>query len=323
MPELDGALDGALARAGGPAGVVVAAIAGGDEGLRARGVAPDALFEIGSLTKVFTAILLADLALDGTLALDEPLQALLPDVRVPARDGEITLAHLATHSAGLPRLPPGFTRRALRQRANPYAWLREEDVLAALERTRLRARPGARVRYSNYGYGVLGIALSRRSGVPFEQLLERRVLAPLGLRDTGVDVPVARLVGGHSRTGKPVSHWEGGAFAGAGALRSSAADLLRFARACLKPPAEAPGPAIALTLRPQRRLSRVSEIGLAWFLRRLPNGSTLAWHNGATGGFRTVFGVVPDSQVAVIALANSARSLDRLGVRLLRRLADA
>jgi CubicO group peptidase (beta-lactamase class C family) len=315
-------LDESLARARAPAGVVLGAIADGQQEVRARGgVAPDALFEIGSVTKVFTAILLADLSLAGEVALDEPLQALLPGVRVPARDGEITLAHLATHSAGLPRLPPGFVRRARRQRANPYAWLREEDVLAALERTRLRARPGTKVRYSNYGYGLLGIALSRRTGVSYIELLERRVLLPLGLHETGVDVPAERLVDGHSRRGKP--DWDAGAFAGAGALRSSAADLLRFARACLETPQEAPGPALALTLQPQRRLNRFAEIGLGWFLRRWKDGSTLAWHNGGTGGFRSVFGVVPGRGIAVVALANSARSPDRLAVRLAQRLAGA
>jgi CubicO group peptidase (beta-lactamase class C family) len=322
--ELDDAVDEAIARFRGPAGLVIGALAGSQEGIRARGgVAPDALFEIGSVTKVFTAILLADLSLAGTVALDEPLQALLPGVRVPVRDGEITLAHLATHSSGLPRLPPGFVRRARRQRANPYAWLTEEDVLAALERTRLRARPGTKVRYSNYGYGLLGLALSRRAGSPYVELLERRVLSPLGLHETGVDVPAGRLAGGHSRRGKPVSHWEGGAFAGAGALRSSGADLLRFARACLDPPVGSPGPALALTLRSRRRLNRFSEIGLGWFLRRWKDGSTLAWHNGGTGGFRSVFGVLPERGIAVVALANSARSPDRTAVRLARRLARA
>lgn len=322
--ELDDALDEAIARFRGPAGVVIGALAGSHEGIRARGrVAPDALFEIGSITKVFTATLLADLSVSGEVALDEPLQALLPGVRVPSRKGEITLAHLATHSAGLPRLPPGFKRRALRQRANPYAWLREEDVLAALERTRLRARPGTRVRYSNYGYGLLGLALARRTGMPYLELLERRVLDPLGLHETGVDVSAARLVDGHSRRGKPVSHWDAGAFEGAGALRSSAADLLRFARACLDPPAAAPGPALALTLEPRRRLNRFAELGLGWFLRRWQDGWTLAWHNGGTGGFRSVLGVTRGRGVGVVALANSARSPDRIAVRLARRLAGA
>lgn len=297
-------------------------LSGDEEAVRAGGeVGADALFEIGSVTKVFTATLLADLSHAGSVSLDEPLQALLPGVRVPTRDGEITLEHLATHSAGLPRLPPGFLRRARRQRANPYAWLREDDVLPALEATRLRAAPGTKVRYSNFGAGVLGIALARRAGMPYAELLHGRVLAPLELHDTGVDVAAERLAVGHSRRGRPVDHWDLGALEGAGALRSSASDLLRFARACLEPPSAAPGPALALTLQPRRRLNRFGDIGLGWFLGRRKQGWTLAWHNGGTGGFRSFVGLVPERGVAVVALTNSARSADRMAVRTVELLA--
>jgi CubicO group peptidase (beta-lactamase class C family) len=315
-------LDEAVARGRGRRpGLVVGAWAGGEEAIRAGGVAADALFEIGSVTKVFTAVLLADLSLAGEVALDEPLQALLPDVRVPTRDGEITLEHLATHSAGLPRLPPGFLRRARRERANPYEWLREEDVLAALERTRLRARPGTRVRYSNYGAGLLGLALARRTGTPYGELLQARVLSPLGLAETGIAVPAERLVAGHSRRGRPVAHWDVRGLEGAGALRSSARDLLRFARACLEPPETAPGPALELALQPRRRLNRFGDIGLGWFLGRRKDGWTLAWHNGGTGGFRSFVGLAVERGVAVVALTNSTRSVDRLAVRMAERLA--
>lgn len=309
-------------RAGGPAGLVVGALAGGEQRARSRGdVAPETLFEIGSITKVFTAVLLADLSLSGHVALDEPLQALLPDTRVPVRDGEIILEHLATHAAGLPRLPPGFRRGARRRQANPYAWLREEDVLAALERARLRATPGARVRYSNFGAGILGIALTRRAGKPFAELLRERVLSPLGLGETGIDVPPERLAIGHSRRGRPVAHWDVRGLEGAGALRSSAGDLLRFARACLEPPATAPGPALALCLEPRRRLNRFGEIGLGWFLTQRKDGWLLAWHNGGTGGFRSFLGLAPERGVAAVALANSRRPPDRAAVRLVERLA--
>lgn len=316
-------LDDALARGRGRRpGLVLGAVSGGEEAVRAGdGVPADALFEIGSVTKLFTATLLADLSLAGSVSLDEPLQSLLPGVRVPTRDGEITLEQLATHSAGLPRLPPGFARQARRRRENPYAWLREEDVLAALERTRLRAAPGSKVRYSNFGAGVLGIALAHRAGVPYGELLRTRVLSPLGLHDTGIDVAGERLAAGHSRRGRPVAHWDVHGLEGAGALRSTAGDLLRFARACLEPPAVPPGPALAVTLESRRRLNRFGDIGLGWFLGRRKEGWTLAWHNGGTGGFRSFLGLAPERRVAVVALANCTRSPDRLAVRTLERLA--
>jgi CubicO group peptidase (beta-lactamase class C family) len=316
-------LDEAIARGlGRRPGLVLAAICGGQEAVRVGGdVSVDALFEIGSVTKVFTATLLADLSLAGSLSLDEPLQAALPDVRVPTRDGAITLEHLATHCSGLPRLPPGFVRRARRERQNPYGWLREEDVLAALERTRLRSRPGTKVRYSNFGAGLLGIALARRAGMPYGELLRMRVLEPLGLHDTGIAIAPERLATGHSRRGRPVAHWDVRGLEGAGALRSSAGDVLRFAKACLEPPADAPGPALALTLVPRRRLSRFGDIGLGWFLGRRKEGWTVAWHNGGTGGFRSFVGVALGREVGVVALTNSTRSADRLALRTVERLA--
>ncbi len=281
----------------------------------------DALFEIGSVTKVLTATLLADQALAGMVRLDEPLRSLLPGVCVPARDGEITLEHLATHTSGLPRLPPGFLRGALGRRSNPYASLSEDDVLAALERCRLRRPPGTRVHYSNFGAGLLGIALSRRAGLGYESLLGRRILRPLGLSETGIAVPEERLVGGHSRRGRPVSHWDVCGLEGAGALRSSARDLLRLARACLDPPEAAPGPALALALQPRRRVGRPMDIGLGWFLTRRKDGWTLAWHNGGTGGFRSFLGLARDRAVAVVVLTNCARSPDGLALRTVDHLA--
>jgi CubicO group peptidase (beta-lactamase class C family) len=300
---------------------VIGALSGGDEAVRTGAeLSPRSLLEIGSVTKVFTATLLADLALAGSVSLDEPLQVLLPDIGVPKREGEITLEHLATHSAGLPRLPPGFMRQARRERANPYARLREEDVLAALTRTRLRAPPGRKVRYSNFGAGLLGIALSHRAGIPFGELLGARVLSPLGLGDTAIDVPAERLAVGHSRRGRPVAHWDVRGLEGAGALRSSMVDMLRFAKACLEPPSEAPGPALALTFEPRRPVGRFGDIGLGWFLGKRKGGWTLAWHNGGTGGFRSFVGLARDRLVAVVALTNSARSADRLAVRAIERL---
>jgi CubicO group peptidase (beta-lactamase class C family) len=275
----------------------------------------DTLFEIGSITKVFTALLLADMALEGSVALDEPLRELLAGVRVPSRGGEICLEHLATHTSGLPRLPPGMLPRALFDTSNPYAQLDEDRVLAALERTRLRRAPGKRVRYSNLGPGLLGIALARRAGIGYEELLRSRVLEPLGLADTGIDVPPERLARGHSHRGRPVSWWDFPGLAGAGALRSSANDLLRLLSACLDPPDSRLGRALALAMKPRARAGRRLQIGLGWFqLRR--GGETLVWHDGGTGGFRSIAGFVPTRRTAVVALTNSARPVHRVALRL-------
>jgi serine-type D-Ala-D-Ala carboxypeptidase/endopeptidase len=154
------------------------------------------IFEIGSITKVFTGLLLADLAEEGLVGLDDPLASHLPaSVRVPALgDRQVTLGDLASHAGGLPRDPKGTLGRWLRDRRNPYAALSVEELYAGLARTRLRRRPGERVRYSNLGAGMLGDALARAAGRSYEALVRERICLPLGMRDTVV-TPASRPPG--------------------------------------------------------------------------------------------------------------------------------
>jgi D-alanyl-D-alanine-carboxypeptidase/D-alanyl-D-alanine-endopeptidase len=159
-------------RSGRRMGLVIGCLAGGEQRLVGHGHvrtgAPDlpdssTIFEIGSVTKVFTGLLLADLAEQGLVRLDDPLAGYLPaGVRVPTLGGRpLTLGDLASHSGGLPRDPRGTLRRWLGDRHNPNAGLSVEELYAGLARTRLRRRPGDRVRYSSLGGGLLGQALAR------------------------------------------------------------------------------------------------------------------------------------------------------------------
>ena len=197
------------ARAGKHVGLVAGVRANGGESYAGYGRAvaggariPDAhsIFEIGSITKVFTALALADMAEEGLVSLDDPVESLLPGVAVPTRGGRVvTLADLASHTSGLPRLPPGLLRKARNDPANPYASFSDEDLESSLGRTRLRRKPGTRFRYSNFGAGVLGHALALRCGCSYEQLIRERVCEPLGLDDTWVDA--ARRAGRPRRRG--------------------------------------------------------------------------------------------------------------------------
>lgn len=325
--ELADAVDGPASRfARPPGGLVVGAIAGAHAVARGYGGADaGTIFEIGSVTKVLTATLLADLVADGVVGLDEPLEACLPPgAIVPARDGiRPTLADVATHTAGLPGAPPGFLRHALRHRSDPWAALTQEEVLAALARTRLRNAPGGRFRYSNFGFGLLGHALAHRAGAPYEELLARRVCQPLGLRDTSVAIDpaaIGRVAQGHSSRGRPAAPWHLPAIAAAGALHSTVTDLLALLRACLEPPASPPGAALAATLVPRFRIRRHLAVGLAWLLIERDGAPALAWHNGGTGGFRSFVGLSREPPAAVVVLSARARSVDRLGMRLLAAL---
>jgi CubicO group peptidase (beta-lactamase class C family) len=208
------------------------------------------LFEIGSITKVFTTTLLAEMQVAGELEFNDRVNRYLPpEGRLVCRGGnDVTLLHLATHTSGLPRLPPNLTWKKLGS-DNPYADYSAEDLHAGLAKCRLKNRPGARTRYSNLGSGLLGHVLSRVGGADYERLLSERVLQPLGMRDTAVRLSheqQKRLVLGHSE-GKPVRHWDFQVLAGAGALRSTVPDMLRFLRANIDPTSTPLRAAIELT----------------------------------------------------------------------------
>jgi serine-type D-Ala-D-Ala carboxypeptidase/endopeptidase len=327
-------LERTLARTGRRhAGLAVAvragtASAGGSRGLLggtgAGRLPPDAIFEIGSVTKLFTATLLADMTLEGLVSLDDPVACHLPaGVRVPVRPGalrEMTLADLASHTSGLPRLPPGMLRSALRRPRNPYAALTVEDLERGLGSMRLRHAPGGRPSYSNLGAGLLGHVLALRAGRSFEDLVRQRICEPLGLADTAIaPAPGARdrLAQGHARRGRPVPAWDLPAIAGAGALRSTAPDLLRLLELHLQDDGSRLARAARLTQAPRARLGRL-EIGLGWHaLPARGRRARLLFHSGGTGGFRSFVGLVPESGAAVVVLANSARSVDAIGFRML------
>ncbi|MBV6698179.1 serine hydrolase [Kitasatospora aureofaciens] len=327
--------------AGRHVGAVVAGLAGGAVEIRGAGrtgpgggaPGPRTLFEIGSVTKVFTSLALARLVLDGSAEPDEPVGALLPDgVQVPFRGGQaITLRHLATHTSGLPRLPRGIFTSALftARRSDPYAHCTADHVLAGLARTRLRAVPGRSFRYSNLGAGLLGLALAHRAGIGYEELVRREVCVPLGLADTVVtpgEDRSGRLAPGHAPGGRPVPYWSLADLGGMGALRSTAADLAILLRAQLAAGREPDGPlapAITLTREVRHRVNPFAWMHLGWLGHRLhtqQGGHLQIWHNGGTGGFRSFVAFDPEKQVGVVVLVNTSRSVDAAGTALLRRL---
>jgi serine-type D-Ala-D-Ala carboxypeptidase/endopeptidase len=289
--------------------------------------AADTIFEIGSVTKVFTATVLADMVEEGVVALNDPVRRYLPEgVELPVRGRPVTLADLATHTSGLPRLPKGLVRRSLRQRRNPYAGFTETDLLRATVRGRLRNSPGEKLRYSNFGYGLLGYALARHASQTFEQLVRERVCDPAGLDDARIAFsPEARsrFADGHNRRGVAVPPWDLAALAGAGALRSTLADLLRFIDIQLQPPATRLGRAVRATHEPRAHRGPLSQ-GLGWGRLPLRNGShQMLWHNGGTGGFRSFIGFIQETEVGVIVLSNCSRSVDAVGFRMLEAISAA
>jgi CubicO group peptidase (beta-lactamase class C family) len=284
-------------------------------GQLADGHAPDGktVFEIGSVTKTFTALLLAEAVQAKTLALDTPVADLLPGFSIPERHGKpITLGLLAEQFSGLPRLPGNLQPADL---GNPYVDYSRDRLKAFLAGYRLPRDPGAAYEYSNLGFGLLGDALAQRAGLSYGELVQRTVLAPLGMSSTGTALTPAmrtRLAPGHDELGQAAKHWDFGSLAGAGGLLSDGEDMLRYLRANmgeLKTPLTS---AMRLAQAPRRDIGGGDRIGLAWMIHHAPHGDVV-WHNGETGGYSSFIGFTPDGQRGVVILTNATSAPEELG----------
>lgn len=287
----------------------------------ARPLNGDTVFEIGSATKVFTSLLLSDMVQRKQVALDDPVAKYLPaTVKMPERNGRsITLVDLSTHTSGLPRLPGNMNPKDL---DNPYADYSVEQLYQFLSGYQLTRDIGSAYEYSNLGGGLLGHVLARRATMDYEALVESRICVPLGMKSTVITLTPemkARLAVGHNAALEPVKNWDMPSLAGAGALRSTANDLLSFLAANLgysKSPLE---PAMAAMLKPRRPTGQQGlEIALGWHIFTI-NGKEIVWHNGGTGGYRSFIGFDPRTRIGVVALSNTSTNVgvDDIGRHLL------
>ncbi|MEE8572659.1 MAG: serine hydrolase [Gemmatimonadota bacterium] len=273
------------------------------------------VFEIGSITKVFTSLLLADMVERGEVAFDDPIEDYLPSsVEVPTRNGRsIGLEDLATQISGLPRMPNNF---APADPSNPYADYSVEQLYEFLSNHTLRRDIGAEYEYSNYGVGLLGHILELRAGMSYEELVEQRIAERLGMPATRITLTPDRLAAGHAGSAV-VSNWDIPTLAGAGALRSTARDMLTFLSANLGLTQSELLGAMQATHRPRHSAGSPNmQIGLGWHVRT--GGSReIVWHNGGTGGYRSFAGFVNETQTGVVVLTNTSQRADDIGFRLL------
>jgi serine-type D-Ala-D-Ala carboxypeptidase/endopeptidase len=295
-------------------------VAYGDPGAGQPPLDGNSVFEIGSISKVFTATVLAELVQEGKVTLDDPVQKFLPStVHIPSRDGKvITLGSLSEQNSGLPRMPSNFHPA---NQANPYADYEAAQLYEFLSGYQLTRDPGAQFEYSNLGVGLLGHTLTLITGQPYEEMERTRVWAPLGMEHTAVAFTPwmkSHLALGHDDQGNVVSNWDLGVLAGAGAIRSTANDMLKFADANLHPER---GPLQrAMEFAHEERApagAPTMKIGLNWFSLHA-GADTIVWHNGGTGGYRTFIGLLPSRKMAVVVLTNSGNAgADDIGMHLL------
>lgn len=305
--DLAEALHSGRLAAGAGGGLAVGIIQRGERRLFGLGAAsPDSLFQIGSVTKPMTGLLLAALVEEGLASLDEPVRQLLPRLSFPAPRGpEITLIDLATHRAGIPGMPPYF-RPA--DPANPAADFDVAELYTYMSQRGLAKpeRPG--FRYSNLGFGLLGHALSARAGMTYGALLDRTVIAPLGMADTVLTPRPEqrpRLMQGYADDGQALPPWDFDVLAPAGGVRSTARDLLTWLDANLHP-AQVQSPTLASAIRlsqtARARLDRERFLGLGWMIH--PASGEIE-HGGTLLGFSADLFFRPAADLAVVVLSNA------------------
>jgi D-alanyl-D-alanine-carboxypeptidase/D-alanyl-D-alanine-endopeptidase len=279
----------------------------------------DTVFEIGSVTKVFTATLLSDMVERGKVRLNDPISKYLPkSVKTPTRNGkEITLLDLSTQTSGLPRLPDNFTPKDVQ---NPYADYTVEQMYAFLSSYTLTRDIGSKYEYSNLGVGLLGHILALRAGKDYETLVRTRICQPLKMDSTRIKLTPemqARLAVGHNPALLPVPGWDLPTLAGAGAVRSTVNDMLKFVAANLglkKSPL-----LVAMQNAHQSRHDTGTpdlEIGLNWHILKKFD-TVMVWHNGGTGGYHSFIGFDQKQRKGVVVLSNSTNSIDDIGFHLL------
>ncbi len=285
----------------------------------ARPLDGDTVFEIGSITKVFTSLLLADMVQRGEVGLTDPVAKYLPaKVIMPEREGEqITLKDLATHTSALPRMPLNVDPA---DPANPFADYSVSRLYEFLSTYQLPRNIGSRFEYSNTGGALLGHALAQRAGMEYGALVEARITEPLGMKSTRIQLTpemTARLAAGHAYGLTPTPNWDLGALVGAGALRSTTNDLLKFLAASLGYNETPLARAMASMLK-NRRDTGQGEIGLGWFVEKR-QGAEIVFHGGNTGGYRSFIGYDPNARVGVVVLSNTGTGagIDDIGMHLL------
>jgi CubicO group peptidase (beta-lactamase class C family) len=279
----------------------------------------ETIYEIGGISKVFTALLLADMAHRGEVSLNDPVTKYLPaDAKMPIHGGKpMTLLDLATHTSGLPRMPSNVAPADLN---NPNADMNAEQLLKSVAAYELTRDPGSGYEYSNAGFDLLALALAAAGHTDYETLLKAHILGPLHMASTHLTPPSEEK--DHQSSGydmhlSPVPRDRVPTLLGAEGMRSTANDLLTFLAANIGLTATPLATAMADMLKVQRPTQfEPLNVAMGWHVAKL-HDLDIVWENGRTEGYRAFIGFVPKLRTGVVVLSNAANAIDDIGVHIL------
>jgi D-alanyl-D-alanine-carboxypeptidase/D-alanyl-D-alanine-endopeptidase len=279
----------------------------GDSGVPKLALDGDSVFEMMSMTKVLTSLLLADMVARGEVAFDDPVAKYLPSsVTLHEHGRPITLLDLATYTSGLPNMPGNLPPNWY-DMPNPMGDYTDAKLYEFLSSYVPKYEPGTHYEYANVGFGLLGIALARRAGKSYEELLVERVCNPLGMADTRITLTGEmrrHLVQGHDMDLKPTQLWDWPAMPGAGCARSTANNLTVFVEACLglaRTPLRAPLSRLIETRRPTPLAG--TDVGMGWFIST-DGKEEIAWKSGLSAGCNTFIGFSTKRRRGAVLLSN-------------------
>lgn len=266
------------------------------------------LYEIGSISKVFTSLLLAEAVESGRLKLDDLISTVMKELaeKNPTVGNTITFQHLSLHMSGLPVMPDNISPA---DSTNPFDGYDRAMLTEYMLSVKPERKPGEVYEYSNLAVGLLGDLLARQAGVSYEALLKEKLTGPLKMSDTTIKLTpeqLSRFAPPHNAALLPDKAGDFDALAGCGAIRSNINDMLLFAEASLNPPEGPLVKAIELAWTQHKPAKNGNHaMGLGWMIAL--DGST-RWHNGQTGGYQSMMLVSRQADCAVVLLCNTAGS---------------
>lgn len=288
--------------------------------IKGTGIVPDSntIYEIGSITKVFTSIILADLVEKKIINYNDPISKFLPDSipRLKYKNKEIKLIDLATHTSGLPAIPENL-EETMKDSLNPYANYTLRDLYSYLKNVKLERTPGKQYEYSNLGMGLLGEILINQLQMTFEEATKKIILNKLDMQNTTIHLTEKQkslFAKGYNEKGDPTPYWDLLTLQGAGALRSNAADMIKFLEANI----EHDETGLTEVIN-KAQIKRTKETALGWHLLSI-NNNKIYLHNGGTYGFSSFIGFNLEKKIGVVLLANSGNSVDEMGILILELL---